>query len=90
VDWAHLTQDRERYQASVNTLMNIWSPERQITELLVEWLALLFRIREVLVSNFGLQPAILTRVFRNFTQFLQTNSGLDLNICHCRFLAQPF
>lgn len=63
MDWAHLTQDRERYQASVNTLMNIWSPERQITELLVEWLALLFRIREVLVSNFGMQPAILTRVF---------------------------
>jgi hypothetical protein len=41
-----------------------------------EWLALLFRIREVLGSNLDPGPAILTEVFRGLCQFLQANDGI--------------
>jgi hypothetical protein len=42
----------------------------------VEWLALLLRVREVLGSNLTRRSGIVTKVFRDFPQPLQENAGI--------------
>jgi len=36
VDWMHLAQDRDQWQTFVNTVMNLWIPQK--VDFLTEWL----------------------------------------------------
>jgi hypothetical protein len=46
------------------------------SNIVVEWLTLLFRIREVPVSNVDLRPVSLTEGFRYSPQSLQANARI--------------
>jgi hypothetical protein len=51
------------------------------------WLSLLHRIWYFLGSNLGRRPV--TEVFLGFPQPLNANAGIDLKLCHGRFLPHP-
>jgi hypothetical protein len=57
---------------------------------MVEWLALLLRIREVPGSNLSPVTGYPDLGFCGFPQSLQANAGIDLKLGHDHFLPHPF